>query len=398
MQGLGGLAAVSMSGATVAEAEEALTEELPTDPHTRDTYRAIVDAIIPETPQLEDELGPEHVPGGLEVELEKFLIWDFNHFHEIRLETIANTGELDPVTENAPSSDQLELDLVPAEADSDLDALLEVEGIDTSVLEAALDDINAVVSDVSGILEGISDDILGGLLGDPDEITDEHFEEVLDFGTVEALEVTIDETLDEDETGPVDFDVFVDTANETTNTVIQNYPYAELFPIVFDIAATEFILRGENEDAIERGNEEFPGGGTFVQLSRQDRLRCLWSIIDDGAIDRLDGLLAPIVTDVGILKFVVMAVNGLHGFGYYTEWSGYEDTKTATPTERALNVPPGEVQSRQQTEYPGPQPGHAADWRHAVPGGFDDPEADELDLDGNLTGDDVLEGIGGDTP
>jgi hypothetical protein len=397
MQGLGGLAAVSMSGVTTAEAEEALAEDLPTDPHTLDTYRAIVDAIIPETPQLEEELGPEHVPGGLDIELEKFLVWDFNHFHEIRLETLANTGELDPVTENAPSPDQLELGLFLAEEESALDALLEVEGIDTAVLEAALDDINSLVDDVSGVLEGIGDELLGGLLDEPDEITEEHFEEVLDFGTLEALEVTIEDTLDEDETGPVDFGVVAETTNESTNTVIQNYPYAELFPIVFDIAATDFILRGENEDAIERGNEEFPGGGTFVQLSREDRLRCLWSIVDGGAIDRLDGLFEPIVTDVGILKFVVMAVNGLHGFGYYTEWSGYEDTKTATPTERSLNVPAGEVQSRQQTEYPGPQPGHAADWRHAVPGGFDDPDADELDLDGELTGDDVIDGIGGGT-
>ncbi|WP_440764516.1 hypothetical protein [Natronorubrum sp. DTA7] len=386
-----------MSGATVAQAEEALTEEIPTDPHTRDTYRAVVDAIIPETPQLEDELGPEHVPGGLEVELEKFLIWDFDHFHEIRLETLANTGEIDPVTENAPSPEQLELGLVPANEDSDLDALLEVDGIDTRVLDALLDDINGLVDDVTGILEGISDELLGGLLGDPDEITRDHFEEVLDFGTLEALEITIENTLDEDETGPVDFDVFVETANGTVDTVVQNYPYAELFPIVFDIAATEFILLGKNEDAIDRGDEAFPGGGTFVQLSREDRLRCLWSIVDGGSIDRLDGFLEPIVTDVGILKFVVMAVNGLHGFGYYTEWSGYEDTKTNTPTERALNVPPAEVQSRTQTEYPGPQPGHAADWRHAVPGSFDDPDADDLDLDDDLKGDDVIDGIGGDT-
>lgn len=396
MQGLGGLAAVSMSGATVAQAEDALTQQIPTDPHTRDTYRAIVDAIIPETPQLEGELGPEHVPGGLEVELEKFLIWDFNHFHEIRLETLANTGELDPVTENAPTADQLELGLLPEDEDSDLDALLEVEGIDTAVLDALLDDINGLVDDVTGVLEGIGSELLGGLLGDPDEITEEHFEEVLDFGTLEALEVTIDETLDGEETSPVDFSVFAQTANETVDTVIQNYPYAELFPIVFDIAATEFILLGENEDAIERGTEEFPGGGTFVQLSREDRLRCLWSIVDGGAIDRLDGLLEPIVTDVGILKFVVMAVNGLHGFGYYTEWSGYEDTKTETPTERALNVPASEVQSRTQTEYPGPQPGQAADWRHAVPDGFDDPDVDDLNLEDDLTGDDVIEGIGGD--
>lgn len=380
MQGLGGLAAVSMSGATVAEAEEALMGAVPTDPHTRDTYRAVVDAIVPETPQLEHELGSEHVPGGLEVELEKFLIWDFSHFHEIRLETLTGTDRVGALT-----PDQLEFALQPAQVDTDLDALLAVDGIDEDVLSGVIDDLN-------DLLGSLTDGLLGS-----DEITVEDFEETLDFGMVEALHITIDETLDEPAEGPVDFEVAIDAANETTHKVVQNYPYAELFTIVFDIVATEFILLGKNEDAIERGNEKFPAGGTFVQLSREDRLRCLWTIVDGGVIDRLDELLEPIITDIGILKFVVMAVNGLHGFGYYTEWSGYQETKTATPNERELNVPPGEVQSRTQSGYPGPKPGYAADWRHAVPGGFADPDVDDLDLGSDLTGDDIVDGIGGES-
>ena len=62
-----------------------------------------------------------------------------------------------------------------------------------------------------------------------------------------------------------------------------------------------------------------------------------------------------------------------------------------------MATPPDEVQSREQTDYPGPEPGYAANWRHAVDGGFDDPDADELDLSGDLEGDDVLDGIGGET-
>ncbi|MFT4930929.1 MAG: hypothetical protein ACI91T_000803 [Natronomonas sp.] len=42
------------------------------DPHTAVTFRAIADAIVPETPALEAELGPEHVPGGLAVGLDDF--------------------------------------------------------------------------------------------------------------------------------------------------------------------------------------------------------------------------------------------------------------------------------------------------------------------------------------
>lgn len=397
MKGIGGLAAISMSGASMAQAQEVLDEELPMDPHTADTWRAIVDAILPRTPQLESDLGPEHVPGGLDVELEKFLIWDFNHFHEIRLETLANTGEIDTVTDGTLSPDLLELSLEPGNT-TDLNALLGVEGIDADVLEAALDDVTALVDDVTVVLESVIDGLLGGLFGGLEEIGMEEFGEVLDFGTLEALEITIDDAVGGDASGPANFRVLAETANATVDKVIQNYPYAELFTIVFDIVATEFILLGRNEDALDLAADEFSAGGTFVRLSRQDRLRCLWSIIDGGVIDRLDELLEPLVTDVGILKFVVMAVNGLHGFGYYTEWSGYEDTKTATPTDRQLNVPPSEVQSRTQTEYPGPQPGYAADWRHAVPGGFDDPEVDNLDLPRDLKGDDVIDGIGGETP
>ncbi|GAA0510924.1 hypothetical protein SAMN04488066_10949 [Halorubrum aquaticum] len=44
------------------------------DPHTRVTFRAIADAVVPETPALAEELGPEHVAGGLAVDLDEFAI------------------------------------------------------------------------------------------------------------------------------------------------------------------------------------------------------------------------------------------------------------------------------------------------------------------------------------
>jgi len=42
------------------------------DPHTAVTFRAVADAVIPETPELGEELGPEHVPGGLANGLDEF--------------------------------------------------------------------------------------------------------------------------------------------------------------------------------------------------------------------------------------------------------------------------------------------------------------------------------------
>jgi|GEM_PF-1330793 len=383
MKGVGGLAAVSMSGVSIAEAQEVLGQEIPADPHTRDTYRAIVDAIVPRTPELEEELGGEHVPGGLDVELEKFLIWDFNHFQEIRLETLqtpvktarsgggplgdlggdnplgdalgglTETGDLgggtplDSVTElvdglMAPELFQLDLDTISS--GSELGALTDLVGLDA-------------VDELTGLLE----------VEDLDE-----FGELLDFGAVDRLAIDFaDAPIPDDAEGIAEFDLLVEGANEGTHQVIQNYPYANVFPLVFDIVAAEFLLRGENEDT-PSPNPEFAGGGTFVRLSREDRLRCLWTIVDGGAIDRLDEILSPMLPTLGILKYVVMAVNGLHGFGYYTEWSGLGDTKTNTPSEREMQVDPSNVQSRNQTDYPGPSDGYAADWRHAVDGGFDD--------------------------
>ncbi len=44
------------------------------DPHTKVTFRAIADAVVPETPELAADLGPEHVPGGLAIDLDEFAI------------------------------------------------------------------------------------------------------------------------------------------------------------------------------------------------------------------------------------------------------------------------------------------------------------------------------------
>ncbi|PGF13938.1 hypothetical protein CP556_22915 [Natrinema sp. CBA1119] len=366
VKGIGGLAALSMSNATFATAQAAMDSPLQSDPHTADTYRSIVDAIVPRTPQLEDELGPEHVPGGIDVELEKFLIWDFNHFQEIRAEMVT---EKDDLLENTLSSDSgpemprslFEMTVDTTGLGSDLDALLDLA--DISLLDLDLDG--------------------------------EALEDHLTFGPIERVEIGFAD-LDDTTEGVAEFDLVVETANETVHRVLQNYPYAALFTLVFDLVAAEFVALGKNEDPVSP-NEQFPGGGTFTRLSREDRLRCLWTIIDGGVIDTLDDLLSPLVPDAGILKYVVMAVNGLHGFGYYTEWSGYGDTKTNTPNEREMQTEPGAVQSHQQSGYPGPAPGHAADWRHAVPGGFSDPKAKNLKLPDDLTGDDVIDGIGGDT-
>ena len=51
--------------------------------YTRGTFAALVDALVPETPELETR-GPEHVPGGLAVGLEEAVIERVNNFVETR--------------------------------------------------------------------------------------------------------------------------------------------------------------------------------------------------------------------------------------------------------------------------------------------------------------------------
>ncbi|MCY4732676.1 hypothetical protein KY092_19225 [Natronomonas gomsonensis] len=50
--------------------------------HTRGTFAALVDALVPETPELADR-GEEHVPGGLAVGLEEAIIDRVNNFQEV---------------------------------------------------------------------------------------------------------------------------------------------------------------------------------------------------------------------------------------------------------------------------------------------------------------------------
>lgn len=127
---------------------------------------------------------------------------------------------------------------------------------------------------------------------------------------------------------------------------------------LLDEAATELLAEGENEEPVDP--TRFPGGGPFAGLSRRDRFR---------AIDRLERRefsrdsptgeddAADLLTDYpGAVHFAMMGLNSFTVVGYYTEWAGYGDTKTAEPTEREFT---GEVQSWKQTGYPGPARGYA---------------------------------------
>ena len=64
------------------------------DPHTSVTFRAVVDAVVPETPELGDELGPEHVPGGLAIDLDEFVITYVDDGFQLGLPYVGPQGNI----------------------------------------------------------------------------------------------------------------------------------------------------------------------------------------------------------------------------------------------------------------------------------------------------------------
>ncbi|AUV81912.1 hypothetical protein C2R22_09835 [Salinigranum rubrum] len=78
--------------------ESLLTGEKPDesdlDLYVEVTLRAVVDAVVPETPELADELGPEHVPGGLAVGMEEFLVTFVDDLFQFGFPHVGTRGNL----------------------------------------------------------------------------------------------------------------------------------------------------------------------------------------------------------------------------------------------------------------------------------------------------------------
>ena len=78
--------------------ESLLTGENPDesdlDLYVEVTLRAVVDAVVPETPELADELGPEHVPGGLAVGMEEFLVTFVDDLFQFGFPHVGTRGNL----------------------------------------------------------------------------------------------------------------------------------------------------------------------------------------------------------------------------------------------------------------------------------------------------------------
>ncbi|WP_251331165.1 hypothetical protein [Haloplanus pelagicus] len=103
------------------------------DPHTRVTFRAIVDAVVPETPELADELGPEYAPGGLAIGLDEFAITYIDDGFQFGLPDLGPQGNIelaDPIAHTLDAAALKLLEQGDNEADPSTDRALSLLGPD----------------------------------------------------------------------------------------------------------------------------------------------------------------------------------------------------------------------------------------------------------------------------
>lgn len=76
------------TGRSVATAVDAR----PQKPVVRETYRALVDAVIPETPELAEDRGAEHRPGGTNIGLDQYFVEFLNELLTTGVPGVGHTG------------------------------------------------------------------------------------------------------------------------------------------------------------------------------------------------------------------------------------------------------------------------------------------------------------------
>ncbi|MFB6295230.1 MAG: hypothetical protein ABEH66_00080 [Halobacteriales archaeon] len=111
------------------------------DPHTRVTFRAVVDAVVPETPALGSDIGPEHGPGGLAVDLDDFVITYVDNGFQLGLPHVGSHGNLplsDPVAQALDSAALTLLDRGENTAEPSDDRAYDLLDPDESVESSAI--------------------------------------------------------------------------------------------------------------------------------------------------------------------------------------------------------------------------------------------------------------------
>lgn len=310
--GIGGAGVASLTGlSAVSSAAADVPDDFEMDSHTRATFGAIGDAIVPRTPSLADERGPEHEPGALDIELEAFLSWTYDNAQELRTEDLSWR-----------SARALSADLAESDLETVVDDVLADHSEET---RARLESLG--LTDVAGV-----------------------------FGSLRGLSVDVDYS--RYATGSAEAAYSVETTDGTVTGESDTYPLSRVVAAMFDVAALEFVAQGLPAGDVEP-NPEFDAGGVVTRLARRDRLRCLEWTFGGAPVAAREAELSTFFPEPATIAGVAMNVHALTAIGYYSEWEAYGSTRTEPPSRRELQEPVDEVQSRRQTGYPGPAPGYA---------------------------------------
>jgi hypothetical protein len=118
-------------------------------------------------------------------------------------------------------------------------------------------------------------------------------------------------------------------------------PLAPIVATLLDIAAIELLVRRRTEDDLDTPEDGF-SRGVFSRLSREDRLRALRLLEEEGVVARLADRYDSAA--LGAVQFLASSLPILIEFVYYSELTG-EDGEGSLGWE--------------QTGYPGPAEGYA---------------------------------------
>jgi hypothetical protein len=198
-------------------------------------------------------------------------------------------------------------------------------------------------------------------------------------------------------------------------------PLSEALAAILDVAASELIARGGNEDQPQPGRFG-PAGGPFASLSRTDRFRALYDV--ENRANQLGDVEAEVSEATGLENgrysrtgsFVIALAVVFPPIVYYSDMNGYDDFIDNAPSEREFD-PAAHTSAPEsydtllgwaQTGYPGITEGHdallgyeldeefeATGYGKRRPGGVRDGDA-ELDEDAGESESDGR--AGGDSP
>ena len=144
-------------------------------------------------------------------------------------------------------------------------------------------------------------------------------------------------------------------ASQVTDAV----PLAPAVATLLDVAAVELLVRRRAEDALDSPDEAF-SRGAFSRLSREDRLRALRLLEEEGLIARLADRFDA--ASLGAVQFLAGAMPILVEFVYYSEICADEGEERAAADGRHEERRSAEQTARslgwRQADYPGPSDGY----------------------------------------